>query len=43
MTPFTDNVQLTQGDEDAYTGQAEAQRAKGFQQIDVSFDQDTST
>jgi membrane protein len=42
LTPFTDNVELTEGDENAYTGQAEAQRAKGFEQIDVTFDQDTS-
>lgn len=40
LTPFTDDVDLTPGDEDAYTGQAEAQRAKGFEQIDVSFDRD---
>jgi membrane protein len=38
LTPFTDNVELTEGDEDAYTGQAEAQRAKGFEKIDVTFD-----
>ena len=39
MTPFTDNVQLTQGDRDAYTGQATAQRTKGFEDVDVTFDQ----
>jgi membrane protein len=38
LTPFTDNVELTEGDEDAYTGQAEAQRAKGFEKIDVTFE-----
>ena len=42
LTPFTDNVELTEGDEDAYTGQAEAQRAKGFEQIDVSFDRESN-
>jgi YihY family inner membrane protein len=39
LTPFTDNVQLTQGDRDAYTGQATAQRSKGFEDVDVTFDQ----
>ncbi|MGF7239570.1 MAG: YihY/virulence factor BrkB family protein [Frankia sp.] len=38
LTPFTDNVELTAGDERTYTGQAEAQRSKGFQNIDVSYD-----
>jgi membrane protein len=37
LTPFTDNVSLTKGDERAYTGQAKAQRSKGFEQIDVGF------
>jgi membrane protein len=40
LTPFTDRVQLTGGDRRAYAGQAEAQRAKGFEDIDVTFDQD---
>jgi membrane protein len=40
LTPFTDNVELTPGDERAYTGQAEAQRAKGFEDIDVTFHRD---
>jgi YihY family inner membrane protein len=39
LTPFTDDVRLTRGDERAYAGAAEAQRSKGFQTIDVSFDQ----
>jgi membrane protein len=39
MTPFTDNVALTQGDRDAYTGQATAQRSKGFEEVHVHFDQ----
>lgn len=38
LTPFTDNVDLTHGDERAYTRQAKAQRAKGFEAVDVSFD-----
>jgi uncharacterized BrkB/YihY/UPF0761 family membrane protein len=37
LTPFTDNVSLTKGDERAYTGQAKAQRSKGFEHIDVDF------
>jgi membrane protein len=37
MTPFTDNVSLTAGDRRAYTSQAEAQRMKGFEHIDVRF------
>ncbi|MGZ5364030.1 MAG: YihY/virulence factor BrkB family protein [Mycobacterium sp.] len=38
LTPFTDNVDLTHGDRKTYIGQAKAQRAKGFQRIDVTFD-----
>ncbi|MGH8859795.1 MAG: YihY/virulence factor BrkB family protein [Jatrophihabitantaceae bacterium] len=38
LTPFTDDVELTGADRRAYTGQAEAQRAKGFEGIDVTFD-----
>jgi YihY family inner membrane protein len=38
LTPFTDDVDLTSADERAYTDQAKAQRAKGFQSIDVEFD-----
>jgi membrane protein len=38
LTPFTDDVELTRGDEKAYREQAQAQRAKGFETIDVSFD-----
>jgi membrane protein len=37
MTPFTDNVDLTPGDRRTYTDQAQAQRSKGFQTIDVEF------
>jgi membrane protein len=39
LTPFTDNVSLTRGDRRAYSTQAEAQRMKGFQDVDVTFDQ----
>lgn len=39
LTPFTDEVELTGGDKRAYTGQATAERSKGFETIDVSFDQ----
>jgi YihY family inner membrane protein len=37
LTPFTDDVDLTRGDRRAYRDQAQAQRAKGFETIDVSF------
>jgi len=38
LTPFTDDVLLTRGDRKAYTKQAQAERLKGFQTVDVSFD-----
>jgi uncharacterized BrkB/YihY/UPF0761 family membrane protein len=38
FTPFTDNVELTSGDQRAYTGQAVSQRSKGFENVDVTFD-----
>lgn len=38
LTPFTDNVQLTDADVRAYSGLARASRLKGFQQIDIGFD-----
>ncbi|MGI9093466.1 MAG: YihY/virulence factor BrkB family protein [Mycobacteriales bacterium] len=41
LTPFTDDVVLTGGDRRAYTGQATAQRSKGFEDIDVRFDPPT--
>ncbi|HET8561777.1 MAG TPA: YihY/virulence factor BrkB family protein [Marmoricola sp.] len=37
LTPFTDNVLLTSADEEAYAGQAQAQRTKGFEEIEVRF------
>ena len=39
LTPFTDDVQLTRGDRRAYTGYARAQSAKGFETVDVRFDE----
>lgn len=38
LTPFTDNVDLTDGDRRSYTRQARISRFKGYQQIDVGFD-----
>jgi YihY family inner membrane protein len=38
LTPFTDNVELTNADERSYEALATTQRAKGFENIDVSFD-----
>ncbi|MCU1593470.1 MAG: conserved rane protein of unknown function [Frankiales bacterium] len=37
LTPLTDDVELTQADERSYREQAQAQRSKGFEQIDVTF------
>jgi uncharacterized BrkB/YihY/UPF0761 family membrane protein len=37
LTPFTDNVELTEADRRAYADYAKAQRHKGFQQVRVSF------
>jgi len=39
LTPFTDNVELTGGDRNAYIGQARAQRHKGFETVTVTFDE----
>jgi YihY family inner membrane protein len=38
LTPFTDAVDLTDADERVYTEAARAQQAKGFQRVDVHFD-----
>jgi uncharacterized BrkB/YihY/UPF0761 family membrane protein len=38
LTPFTDAVDLTAADERVYREYAQAQRHKGFEQIDVSFE-----
>jgi membrane protein len=37
LTPFTDDVDLTDADQRAYTSYARAQRTKGFESVDVSF------
>jgi YihY family inner membrane protein len=37
LTPFTDNVSLTHADRRSYANQAEAQRSKGFEEVDVTF------
>jgi membrane protein len=42
LTPFTDNVRLTEGDRRAYTSQVEVQQMKGFERIDVSFTEPTA-
>jgi membrane protein len=39
LTPFTDDVELTGGDRRAYTSQATAERSKGFETVEVTFDQ----
>jgi uncharacterized BrkB/YihY/UPF0761 family membrane protein len=38
LTPFTDNVVLTRADRRTYTRQAKAQRSKGFEHVQVSFE-----
>jgi membrane protein len=38
LTPFTDDVTLTAADENAYDSYARAQQHKGFETIDVGFD-----
>ena len=43
LTPFTDAVDLTEADRRAYTGYARAQRHKGFETVDVTFDDDADT
>jgi hypothetical protein len=39
LTPFTDDVQLTHGDRKAYASYAETERHKGFETVEVDFDQ----
>ncbi len=41
LTPFTDDVQLTEADKRVYREYAQAQRHKGFEQVQVSFDDRT--
>jgi hypothetical protein len=38
LTPFTDAVELTEADKTVYREYAQAQRHKGFEQVQVSFD-----
>jgi YihY family inner membrane protein len=40
LTPFTDNIDLTEADRRAYTSYALAQRTKAFAHVDVRFDDD---
>lgn len=40
LTPFTDDVNLTAGDRRSYSDSAKAQRAKGFETVDVTFHED---
>jgi len=40
LTPFTDDVDLTRADQQAYTDYATAQQSKGFQTVDVDFEHD---
>jgi membrane protein len=43
LTPFTDDVDLTHADRDAYGSYARAQQFKGFERVDVDFDQPPPT
>ncbi|MDT9593499.1 YihY/virulence factor BrkB family protein [Nocardioides zeae] len=43
LTPFTDDVVLTEADEHSYEEIAKAQKLKGFQQIEVSFEPENET
>ena len=40
LTPFTDNVQLTEADRRAYASYARMQRHKGFEKVSVTWEQD---
>lgn len=40
LTPFTDNVDLTEADQRAYANYASAQRTKDFQKVHVRFEHD---
>ena len=43
MTLFTDDVELTKGDERVYADAAMAQKAKGFQEVDVRFEDNVAS
>jgi membrane protein len=40
LTPFTDDVDLTDADQRAYVSYAKAQRTKGFESVEVTFEHD---
>lgn len=40
LAPFTDDVDLTEGDQAAYADAAKAEQQKGFETVDVSFEND---
>jgi membrane protein len=40
LSPFTDEVNLTKGDQLAYTDAAKAEQQKGFETVDVTFEND---
>ena len=40
LTPFTDNVRLTEADQQVYREYAKAQRHKGFERIEVTFEKE---
>lgn len=40
LTPFTDNVELTEADRRAYSSYARMQRYKGFERVKVTWDED---
>jgi inner membrane protein YhjD len=40
LSPFTDDVELTRGDEKVYTDAARSQSAKGFEEVHVTFDRE---
>jgi len=40
LTPFTDRVNLTEGDRAAYSSYARAQRHKGYETVEIAFDRD---
>jgi membrane protein len=40
LSPFTENVDLTGGDQEVYADAAKAQRNKSFEEVDVSFEND---
>jgi membrane protein len=37
LTPFTDSVDLTDGDRSTYAAKAEAERTKVFEKVEVTF------